>query len=59
VFGALVSGAESRMVEGLHVAVVVAGVLMVVGVLIAMAALKPARSVGQAGSVCQRGFGTD
>jgi MFS transporter, DHA2 family, methylenomycin A resistance protein len=59
VFGALVSGAESRMVGGLHVAGVVAGVLMVGGVLIAMAALKPAGSVGRAGSVCQRGLGTD
>ena len=56
VFGAFVSGSAGKMVDGLHIAVVVAGALMAAGALIA---LKPVGSVARTDQVCQRRFGTD
>ncbi|WP_322014269.1 MFS transporter [Paraburkholderia sp. J12] len=44
VFGALVSGAEERMVEGLHIAVLIAAAILAAALMIAVATMRPAES---------------
>ncbi|WP_042338500.1 MFS transporter [Paraburkholderia ferrariae] len=41
VFGALVAGAEGRMVEGLHSAVLIAAAILAAGLMIALATMRP------------------
>jgi MFS transporter, DHA2 family, methylenomycin A resistance protein len=47
VFGALVAGAEGKMVEGLHVAVLIAAAILAAGLMIAVATMRSTGSTTQ------------
>ena len=52
VFGSLIAGSTGNPVNGLHTAAILAGAMMVAGVVIALAGLKTAGSTARAGTAC-------